>query len=267
MNNTYQPTAQEVATLRASTGIGLLLCKQALVESAGDQQQAKDWLRLQGQSGVATKPQGDYGIIVEYPSDSPEYSAMLALTCASAEVARLPEFRAVAEHALQELVDGKLWDEQPLIDLGQRVRERVMLASAKSRSVDAPQVSTVYVHPGNKIGVMVVLDTDGTAEPSEYLEMAGNVAMHIAASNPTYASEVNVPDEVLQREQALAEEITRREGKPEKMVTQIAQGRVKKWLSQVVLTNQPYVKNPSQTIAQYLGTGVSLVEFTRYEVR
>ena len=114
---------------------------------------------------------------------------------------------------------------------------------------------------GGRISVLTIV------EGTDDVEVARNVAMHIAAINPQYVTRDEVPEEARESELKILTEQAKNEGKPENIVEKMVQGRLNKWLAEVSLVDQPYVKNPDQTVGQYLKeNGASIKAFIRYEV-
>ncbi|RJQ33391.1 MAG: translation elongation factor Ts [Actinobacteria bacterium] len=113
-----------------------------------------------------------------------------------------------------------------------------------------------YIHANNKIGVMVEVncETDFVARNDKFKEFAHDIALQIAASAPLYVNEEDVPSEVLSKEKKIYKEQAKAEGKPDKVLDKIVEGKVKKYYEEVVLLNQSYVKNPDITILDYLGS-------------
>lgn len=132
-----------------------------------------------------------------------------------------------------------------------------------------------YIHAGDKIGVMVEVnsETDFVAKTDDFAELAKNLAMHIAASNPICVDADDLPEKLIDKEKEIYRQQALDEGKPEKIVDKIVEGRLKKFYAEVCLLKQPYVKDPDLTVADYiqelmgkLGENIQVRRFTRYQV-
>ncbi len=192
-------TAQDVARLRAQTGVGMMECKKALNDANGDFEKAIVLLRERGLKAV-DKKQG-------------------------------------------------------------RIASEGLVAS--------------YIHMGGKIGVLVEVncETDFVAKSADFQNLVKDIAMHIAAANPKYVSEVDVDPAELEKEKEILRAQALNEGKPEKIIEKMVEGRVKKFYEDVCLLNQPFVKNPDLTVKDLLteatlkiGEKLSIRRFVRYEL-
>ncbi|RME91698.1 MAG: translation elongation factor Ts [Candidatus Hydrogenedentota bacterium] len=132
-----------------------------------------------------------------------------------------------------------------------------------------------YIHHNNKLGVLLELncETDFVARNEKFQELGKNIAMHIAASNPQYIKAEDVPEDVIEKEKALQRENLIAEGKPEDKLDKILEGKIRKFLSEITLLGQPYVKEPKMTVEDLikesittLGENISVKRFTRYEI-
>ncbi|MBM3692257.1 MAG: translation elongation factor Ts [Actinobacteria bacterium] len=258
--------AADVAALRKATGAGMMDCKKALEESGGDLEAAKDWLRAKGLAGASKRAgraaeQGAIDVRVEGG-----VGALVELTAETDFVAKSTDFKAiVADLAVLAVEAGR--DE--LADLayqGATVGEHVTQLAAKlGENVALGRVVLFettdglldgYVHVQNERGVMGVLVELAGVDPAAPAarEIAHDVALHIASAAPMFVDRADVPSEVIERETAVFEELTRNEGKPEAAVPKIVEGRLNGFYKDTVLLEQGFVKEPKQTIAQLLAT-------------
>jgi elongation factor Ts len=266
--------ADAVRQLRERTGAGMMECKRALVETKGDLDAAADLMRRQGLAKAdkkATRVAAE-GVVVIAKSADARTAAMLEVNCETDFVARGEEFRAfaqtIAELALtsgattpDDLAEAKLAS-------GESVEERRRALIAKIGEnisvrrlavLSAPGQLGAYVH-GTRIGALVSLK-GGSAS------LAYDLAMHVAASNPKYLSQAQVPAEVVAKERAILTEQAQGEGKPPEIVAKMVEGRLRKALSEITLTGQPFVKDPDTTIEKLLnGAKAEVVSFERFEV-
>jgi elongation factor Ts len=283
-------TAGMVKSLREKTGAGMMDCKTALAESSGDMEAAVDWLRAKGLSKAAKKAgrvaaEGLIGI-----ASAAKAGAVVEVNSETDFVARNPEFqKAVAEIAKLALKAGgdtaklaamaypkkKISVAEHLQELVGTIGENMSLRRTSTLKVKDGVVAT-YVHnqatPGmGKIGVLVALESEGNKEKLN--EIGRQVAMHVAATNPLALKDEDVDPETVERERAIFTEQAKESGKPEKVVKQMIEGRIKKFYQEVVLLKQAFVINPDQTVEQAIneagkaaGAPIAVKGFIRYEL-
>ena len=156
------------------------------------------------------------------------------------------------------------------------LREKGLAAAAKKAGrVAAEGLVEAYIHGGGRIGVLVEVncETDFVAKTDAFKELVKDIAMHIAATNPSYLKREEVPTAELEHEQAVLAEQARNEGKPEKIIEKMVAGRIEKYYKEVCLMEQPYVKDPDKTISDLItesiakiGENISIRRFTRYQL-
>ena len=156
------------------------------------------------------------------------------------------------------------------------LREKGLAAAAKKAGrVAAEGLVEAYIHGGGRIGVLVEVncETDFVAETDAFKELVKDIAMHIAATNPSYLKREEVPTAELEHEQAVLAEQARNEGKPEKIIEKMVAGRIEKYYKEVCLMEQPFVKDPDKTISDLItesiakiGENISIRRFTRYQL-
>jgi elongation factor Ts len=156
------------------------------------------------------------------------------------------------------------------------LREKGLAAAVKkSGRIAAEGVVESYIHMGGKIGVLVEVncETDFVAKTPEFQAFVHDIAMHIAAANPTYVSENEVNEEDIEKEKAILRTQALNEGKPEKIVDKMVEGRIKKFKKEICLLEQPFVKDPDKTVGQMvtdqiarIGENIAVRRFTRYEM-
>lgn len=266
-------SAAQVKELRERTGAGMMECKKALVETGGDLEAAVELMRKSGLA-QADKKAGRVAAegMIAIASDDSGRAAVVEINCETDFVAGGDEFGGFAsEVAAAALalggddVDALL--AAPLAG-GQTIEEtrRGLIAKIgeninvrRVRSVPVADHTGSYIH-GRKIGVVVSL-TGGSAE------LAKDIAMHVAASNPQYLDESGVPADVLAKEKEILSEQARNEGKPEQIVEKMVSGRIRKFLAGITLVGQPFVKDPDVTVGKLLqSNGASVSSFARLEV-
>ena len=268
-------TTTDIKTLREKTGSGMMDVKNALDEADGDQVKAEEILRVKGQKGVAKREgrnasnglvaidvQGGVGVLVEvncetdFVAKGAKFQEVAATVLAQAVAVAAPD----AETLLASEIDGKsvktLLDEANAA-IGEKIEVR-RVARVEGASVAS------YLHrtsPDLPPQVGVLLATDGDAE------VARDVAMHIAAMQPTFVTREDVPAEVVENERRLADETARNEGKPEAALPRIVEGRLQGFFKEAVLVEQPFAKDTKKTVGAVLSeSGVKPLAFVRYRV-
>ena len=156
------------------------------------------------------------------------------------------------------------------------LREKGLAAAAKKAGrVAAEGLVEAYIHGGGRIGVLVEVncETDFVAKTDAFKELVKDIAMHIAATNPSYLKREEVPTAELEHEQAVLAEQARNEGKPEKIIEKMVAGRIEKYYKEVCLMEQPFVKDADKTISDLItesiakiGENISIRRFTRYQL-
>lgn len=156
------------------------------------------------------------------------------------------------------------------------LREKGLAAAAKRAGrVAAEGVITAYIHPGNRVGVLVEVncETDFVARTEEFRQFAHDIALQIAAAKPEYVAREDVPSEVIEREKEILRAQARNEGKPEHVIEKMVEGRLEKFFKEVCLLEQPFIKNPEITVRDLLneliakiGENIVIRRFVRYEL-
>ncbi len=263
-------SASQVKELRERTGLGMMECKKALTETGGDIEVAIENLRKN--SGLKAAKKADRtaaeGAVVTKVADDGSYGVMVEINSETDFVARDDNFTGFASTIVDAFFAAKSEDVAAVMngDL-EKVREELVQKIGENISVrravvvDAGEGNTVgeYVH-GGRIGVLTVLN-GGTSEAAK------DIAMHVAAINPSVARPDDMPQEELDKEKAIILAQPDMAGKPENIAEKMVQGRLKKYLAENSLTEQPFVKNPDQSVAEYAkAAGGEVVGFTRFEV-
>ena len=154
-------------------------------------------------------------------------------------------------------------------------KKGIASAEKKAGRVAAEGVVESYIHMGGRIGVLIEVncETDFVAKTPEFKSFVRDIAMHIAAANPSFLDRTEVPNETLDKEREILRAQALNEGKPEKIVDRMVEGRVEKFYKENCLVDQPFVKNPDMTIAQYVneriqqtGGNIKIRRFVRYEM-
>ncbi|MHB1870509.1 MAG: translation elongation factor Ts [Steroidobacteraceae bacterium] len=266
-------TAENVKQLRERTGAGMMECKKALVETRGDLDAAAELMRKQGLAKAdkkATRVAAE-GVVVIERASAGAAAAMVEVNCETDFVAREQDFRAfssaVAQLALTERpasLEGLLAAQigQESVDAVRRALVAKIgenIGVRRFTVLESVQHLGAYTH-GSRIGALVALK-GGTAE------LAHDLAMHVAASNPRYLSVQQVPQDVMAKEREILTEQARGEGKPPEIVAKMVEGRLRKSLGEVTLLGQPFVKDPDVTVEKLLkSAGAEVAGYVRFEV-
>ena len=266
-------TASLVKELRERTGSGMMECKNALVECDGDIEAAAELMRKSG-AAKADKKAGRVaadGAIKVSISDDGKLAAILEINSETDFVAKDDNFQSFADQVMQAIVENKPDSVEVLSALtlssGQSVEEARQALIAKVGEniqvrrfeiVESDQTLASYLH-GARIGVLVESSVDA--------ELTRDIAMHVAAVNPQFVDESAVPADFVEKEKAILIAQAESSGKPMEIIEKMIQGRLKKFLAEITLMGQPFVKDPDQTVEQLVGkAGGTVSRFIRYEV-
>jgi len=272
-----QITASLVKDLRERTGAGMMDCKKALTETAGDMDQAIDYLREKGLSKAAKKASriAAEGIVDTYIDEANKVAVCLEVNCETDFVAKTDDYKALVDSIAKHIAANKPASIEVLADqtfqgTDKKVSQVVTEAIAKiGEKIDIRRFSIfeygndvigAYVHGGGRIGVLVEL-TGGDAA------LAKDVAMHVAAANPGYLERSEVPADVLEHEKTVLSEQARNEGKPEKIIEKMVMCRIQKFYKEVCLVDQEFVKDPDKSISALVKEqNATIKRFVRYQL-
>ena len=270
-------TAAMVKALRERTGLPMMDCKKALQETAGDEQQAVDWLRKQGIKTKETRigRETSAGRVAVYADHAKGVGAMIELMCESAPVANSPEFVAFANDLAKQLAVGpgaktaeELLAQKSLSkpdmtfgeqkdDMFNRIRE--VFNVGRILRIDAP--CGAYAHHDGSLGALVEV-SGGTADAAK------DIAMHVAANkSTTVVRKEDLDPAAVDKERAILTEAARAEGKPENIIAKMIEGRLKNFFAEQVLLEQPFVKDDKQTVGKIADAAkMKVVRFERWEL-
>ncbi|SHF74727.1 translation elongation factor Ts (EF-Ts) [Salegentibacter echinorum] len=265
-------TAAEVNKLRKSTGAGMMDCKKALVEADGDFDKAIEVLRKKGQKVAAKRADRDSaeGVAIAKLNADNTKGAIVSLNCETDFVAKNEDFitlgNDLAELALgvsskEELLKTEykgITVEEKLTEQTGVIGEKIEIGSFET--LEAPYVGA-YIHAGNKIAVITGLSKN--VEGAE--EAAKNVSMQAAAMNPIALNEEGVDQETIDKENEIAKDTLRQEGKPEEMLDKIAKGKIKRYFKDNTLVNQIFIKDSKQSVAEYVKSVDSELEVVGFK--
>jgi elongation factor Ts len=270
-------TAAQVKELRERTGSGMMECKKALVDAGGDMDAAIEMLRKTGLA-KADKKAGRVaaeGLIAVGVSEDGRSATLVEVNCETDFVAKKAEFQEFANAIAHRILAGKPADIEALMDMPLHDDEQTSIELARKSLIasigeninvrrytrlDATKGILAHYQHGVRIGVLVELE-GGDAE------LARDIAMHIAASKPQCVAEADVPGEVLQKEREIFSAQAETSGKPANIIEKMVDGRIRKFLAEITLVGQPFVKDPDQTVGQLLkSAGAGVVDFARMEL-
>jgi elongation factor Ts len=261
-----------VKELRERTGAGMMECKRALVQADGDMDAAAEHLRKSGQAKADKKAsrvaadgrvviatEGNRAVIVEVNSETDFVAKdenFVAFAEAVATAALVSGTTDVTAFANEKLADGRSVEEartELIAKIGENIGVR------RIEPISSGGVLAHYTH-GARIGAVVAIEGGDEA-------LARDIAMHVAASNPMCVDESGVPQETLESERRILTEQAKDSGKPAEIVEKMVMGRINKFLKEITLLGQPFVKDPDVTVAKLLdGAGAKVTSFVRFEV-
>lgn len=265
-------TASDINNLRQATGAGMMDCRKALTESNGDFESAIDWLRKQGQKVAAKRSdrEAKEGVIIAKTTPDHKAGIVICISCETDFVSKNADFVAFAQSIADAAIDKNVKSAEELISVeinGAKVSDMIndkltsigeKIAVSKFERIEAPYVAS-YIHGANRMGVLVGLSKEGA-------EAGKDVAMQIAAMNPLAIDESFISPETIAREKEIAIEQIKAEGKPAEMAEKIAMGKVNKFFKDNTLLAQPYVKDNSKSVGDYLKSvdgDLKVIEFKR----
>ena len=277
-------TPKDVSELRARTGAGMMDCKRALEETGGDMEKAVELLRKKG-IAKAEKRVGrsaSQGVVMVETSADGREGAMVELNCETDFVARTDGFqslaRALASHVAAHAdpgIDAGNVQDQPFA-AGKTVAQEIKEVSGKvgevvalnhyARFKPADGVVGHYLHHNGMVGVLVEL---AGASGDAALALARDVALHISFADPIGITGADVPAELVERERRIAEEQVAQEGKPEAIRAKIVDGKIRKFIAERTLLEQPFVRDDKTTVGQVMkqvGAGITVTRFARFKV-
>lgn len=254
-------TIEQIKELRDATGVSMTVCKKALEEADGDYDKAVDILRTKGAAKAADRAARETSHGVVFVKTDNSRAAMVELKCETDFVSRGEGFMQLAESLADRLLAGEIAaddrDIAEVKDAVMKLGENVQITNMKL--IEGATVGD-YVHSNNRIGVVVSLDGGDSV-------LARDIAMHIAATNPSFLSPDEVSSELVEREKAIWRDQLAQEGKPAEIMDKIMMGKEKKFREENALLKQAFVKNPEATIESLLAdAGTTINGYTRFEI-
>ncbi len=281
-------TAQIVKELRERTGAGMMDCKKALSATDGDTDKAIEFLREKGLAAAAKKAGrvASEGLVEAYITEDGKTGALVEVNCETDFVAANEDFVTLVKNTAKQaaLTSAKtveeFLNEKYIADQSVTLKDAVTALIAKlgenmnvrrfEKFTNENGVIQSYIHGGGRIGVLVSLTSD--VKNDVVAEVAKNLAMHVAAANPLFLNKEQVDNETLNKEKEIYRVQALNEGKPEKIVEKMVEGRVQKYYKEICLVEQVWVRNADYTISKYLsekskevGASISIAAFARFE--
>ncbi|NLV59396.1 MAG: elongation factor Ts [Clostridiales bacterium] len=285
-------TSQMVKELREMTQAGMMDCKKALVEAEGNMEKAVEWLREKGLAAAAKKAGriAAEGLVASYVNEDATVGVIVEVNCETDFVAKTDNFVAfckdVAGHIAkaapadvdalmaQQFVNDESKTIQDLVsDATVAIGEKISIRRFVRYETQSGAVES-YIHLGGKIGVLIEVSNDNAATRGveTFKTYYHDLALQIAAAKPTVVRKEEVPTAELDKEREILRAQALNEGKPEKIVDRMVEGRIDKYYKEVCLLEQSFVKDPDKTISQLtaevakeIGAKIDVKRFARYE--
>lgn len=267
-------TAQDVKNLREKTGAGMLDCKKALDETKGNIEEAINWLREKGISKALKKAERITAEGLSEAVSNDTNAVIIEVNCETDFVARNEEFKTLIntianailnnevktmEDANKLVVDNETIEEK-IVAFTAKIGEKISFRRFEKLAKTESQEFGIYSHMGGKITSVVVIEGNNH-------EVAKDIAMHVAAMNPSYLVSSDIPEDVLNKEREIIKEQSMNEGKPAEIAEKMVEGRIRKFFKEVCLVEQEFIKDPSLSVGNYAkNNNCSIVKMVRYEV-
>jgi elongation factor Ts len=280
-------TADQVKKLREKTGAGMMDCKKALQKCDGDMEKALHHLREQGIAKATQKAArvAKEGLIFSDVRPQERLGVLLELNCETDFVARTEDFKSLAAEMSSWIVENR---PREVTQLNESMKDRMNQTIAKlgeniaakrfallQREDKSAGIIHSYIHPGDKLGVLVHLKTgtDDAAGDPEFALLAKDVAMQVAATNPLVITRDRLSPEIIEKEKDIYRTQAKNEEKPEKIIERIVQGKLDKYFQEVCLLEQAFVKDQDRTVEERIAeTGkkldqkISVAQFVRFRL-
>ena len=279
-------TESAVKELREITGVAMMDCKKALVETNGNMEEANDFLRKKGQAKALKKSSRETceGAVGIYSSNDGKTAGLVQVTCETDFVARNEKFQALIEKLAeqvsvngennllhQNLINGEGNVESMLTSTIAELGENMQILNSRKFKISHGLIGG-YIHSNGKIGVAVPLETDQPCNENSLKSLAKDIAMHIAAFNAEAVKSDQVPEELLEKEKEVFIAQARESGKPDNIIEKMIEGRLKKYVKEICVESQPFVKNPQFSVSQIieqtekeLGLKINFDTFEKYQ--
>lgn len=277
-------TAALVNQLRQKTGAGMMDCKKALIEANGDIEKAIEILRKKGAAVAAKRAEktANEGLVMTNISEDGQTGVIVEVNCETDFVANSEDFGRFANNVLEAVASLKPGNVQELFDKSAEIKDKykeIMGKVGEKIEVSRFSVESIengmivdYIHPGSKLGVLVVLEN--VQHSQDKLGTLGkDIAMQVAAMKPICTYREEVPKDIIDKETEIYKELARKEGKPENILEKIATGRLNKFYQENCLVEQMFIKDNSKSVGDLIkgfntsgGTQVKINRFLRYHL-
>jgi len=279
-------TASAVKDLREITGVSMMECKRALVETKGDLEAAQDYLRKKGQAKALKKSSRETreGSVCFYASSDGKTGSLVKVACETDFVARNEKFKDfIKKIAIQICVNGseKILEQNLISSNGDvqnlltntisELGENIQILNSRKIEINHGVLGG-YIHTNGKIGVIVPLETDKPCDNILLKDLAHDIAMHIAAFPAEAVKADQVSKDIIEKEKEIFKAQALESGKPENIIEKMIEGRIKKFLKDVCVESQPFVKDPQITVGKMIekisdeiGTNIDLNTFEKYQ--
>ena len=261
-------TTADIKYLREITGAGILDCKKVLQETSGNIDEAVELLRKKGLAAASKKAsrEANEGLVKAQISEDGQVGVMVEVNCETDFVARTEDFQNFVESLVRQMLAQPNVDSAeallaaPYIDNPQntvagqlneviaKLGENTIVRNAVRFDLQGSGMIDSYIHIGGRVGVLVEVDGGSPSSP-EFVELVHDLALHIAAASPRFLDESGVPAEAVEAEKAIYQAQIAEDKKPDNIKERIVEGKLKKWLGEITLVNQPFVKDNDVTIS------------------
>ena len=272
-------TATAVAKLREMTSAGMMDCKRALTEAAGDMDRAVDILRKTGAASAAKKAtrEAREGVIAQFIAPGGRAGVLVEVNCETDFVARNENFRAFCDDVAKKLAaDANVNLEADRTAAVGKIGENIKITRNARMEVGGNGLVAAYIHTGAKVGVLVEVGCNKaeTAGTDDFKQLVKDITLQIAAGHPYAVAREQVPAEVIAKEREIAAQSDRLKGKPPQAMEKILQGVLEKFYQTYCLVDQGFVKRNSEVsvkehvaqIAKQLGDELNIRRFVRFQV-
>ena len=284
-------SAQQVKELRDKSGVGMMDCKKALVESNGDIDKAFDYLRKAGVAKAQKKEGRDAkeGLIISDISSDGKFGTLLELNCETDFVANTDDFKSLGDDIIKHIKNSEFSQLDDILnekfindnnkklkdvitDAVGRLGENIVLSRFCKYSVESGLVVS-YIHPGSKLGVLLKFNSDQVSDKDSLNDFGKEISMHIAATSPISVSIDDVSSEIIAKEREIFSDQAKKSGKPDNIIEKMVDGRINKFYKENVLLEQVFVKDPSKLVKDLISEksnssnlNLSVSEFSRFQI-
>ena len=283
MSPATQISAADVQKLRQTTGAGMMDCKKALQDAAGDMEKAIKLLRERGiaKSSKRSDKEAGEGLVTYWISDDKKKGIIFELNSETDFVARNEEFVALAQSLLNQIKDNPNWNsvdqlpQEGIQSFSGKIGEKIQARRFDRMEVPNGNV-TCYIHAGSKLGVMVEIESDKDVSSNQAIQELGKeLALQIAGGNPSYVRKEEVPSDVIEKEKDITKKQMEGQKKPPEILEKIALGKLNQFYAQHCLLDQPHVRDSAgktkvsdlvQQVAKKEGVTLKVTRFVRYRV-